>query len=61
MGNTGLTQGCHHGICTGRKHIGSTGDDFPEIVVIQRDQRQQLLVLLGRKIRSATLKQARKN
>jgi len=56
-----LSQRCHHGIGARRKHVGASGDDFPKVVVVESNQGQQLLMFFSRKIRAASLKQARQN
>ena len=61
VGHTCLSECSHHGSGTWRKHLRPTRNNFPQVVVIKRNQRQQLLMFLGRKIRAAPLKQPRQN
>ena len=59
--HTRLAKCGHHRICACGKCVRAARDDFPKVVVIKRDQRQQLLVFVGRKIGSASFEQAREN
>jgi hypothetical protein len=56
-----FAKGRHHTVGARRKNVRSTCNNLPQVVVIERNQRQQLLMFFGRKIRPTTLKQTREN
>ena len=52
-----LTQRFDHAVAARRKVVGASGDDLPQVVVVERNQCQQLLMLVRGEVRAPAIEQ----